>query len=440
MSVSAKPRSRERAARGLIPLLAKDFRPARVLFAATTMKSLLRPALTLLSAALLALSISSTFAADAKTESLRNAQDELAILKTKYTDEHPQVVEQKLRITQLQRRVDDENQKRNDLGKVAEEVRARRAARQSSEQSATANPIIRTEIRLLTPKADGSFDVIAAPALITQSGQEASLSTGSYTITVNSSVDDQSNITTSLELATNNPDGKPSERVKFPLVKSRPGTTSTVNVKDAPTVEIIATLVDPKGISVDFPGGSLAQLLAAISKSNSEPFNLIAPHDALALAVPQFSVRNVSPRNLALALDQILDGYIVDFPKGETERDGQPIFTIRPSQIQPPAAKHEKAKPERFKSYPIDRIVLGQIPVEKVIEAINSAWTLDPANKIEDLKLKYHTATGTLLVSTREEAALITTDQVISSLRDQAEFLQYKVSQPPSAVTPKPKP
>jgi hypothetical protein len=437
---AAEPRSRERAASGSSAsnarAAAKDFTPARVLFAATIMKSFLRPARVLLIASFLALSTSPAFA-QSKTEALKDAQDQLEILKTKYADEHPQIVEQKLRITQLQRRVDEENPRRKELENVAAEVRARRAARQSSEQSSTANPIIRTEIRLLTPKADGGFDVIAAPALISQSGQDSSLSFGAYSFVLNSSVDDQNNITTSLELTTNNPDGKPAEKIKLPRVTNRPGTQSTLSVKDRLTVEIIATLVEPKGISVDFPGGPLSQLLAIISKSNSEPFNLIASNEALALTIPQFSLRNVSPHNLALALDQILEGYAVDFPKGERERDGQPVFTIRPNQAQPSAAKKESEKPEHFKSYPIDRLVLDQIPVEQVIEAINAAWTLDSTNKPSDLKLKYHAATGTLLVSSREVAAINTTHEVIDSLREQSAFLYDKRKKP---VPSQPKP
>jgi hypothetical protein len=439
---AAEPRSRERAASGSSAsnarAAAKDFTPARVLFAATIMKSFLRPARVLLIASFLALSTSAAFA-QSKTEALKDAQDQLEILKTKYADEHPQIVEQKLRITQLQRRVDEENPRRKELENVAAEVRARRAARQSSEQSSTANPIIRTEIRLLTPKADGGFDIIASPTLISQSGQDSSLSFGAYSVVLHSSIDEQNNITTSIELSINGSDGKPTEKIKLPLVKNRPGALSTINVAGAPSVEIRATLVDPKGISVDFPGGSLAQLLAAINKSNSEAFNLIASNEALALPIPQFSLRNVSPHNLALALAQILEGYTVDFPRGE-ERDGQPVFTIRPNQSQTSAAKKEQTKAEHFKSYPLDRLVLDQIPIEQVIEAINAAWTLDPANKPSDLKLKYHAATGTLLVSSRATAAMITTNEVIDSLREQAGFLYEKQKRPVPAATPKPAP
>ncbi|MGC4075316.1 MAG: hypothetical protein QM760_23000 [Nibricoccus sp.] len=395
------------------------------------MKSLLHPARLLLVTSLLALSPSPAFA-QSKTEALKNAQDELAILKNKYTDEHPQVVEQKLRITQLQRRVDDENQKGNDLGKVAADVRARRAARQSGEQSSTTNPIIRTEIRLLTPKADGGFDVIAAPTLISQSGQDSSLSFGAYSIVLNSSVDDQSNITTSIELTTNNPDGKPAEKTKLPRVTNRPGITSTLSVKDQPTVEITATLVDPKGISVDFPGGSLSQLLTAISKSSSEPFNLIASSDALALAVPKFSVRNARPRDLALALDQLLVGYRIDFAGSGDPGASPTIFTLRSNESYPavvPAVAVSPEKKEQFRSYPL-ALLGNKFPVDEVIATLNAAWTLDPGHRPADLRIKHHAATNILLVSSSEQSALNIVEGVMQSLALEAQSRQSAQPKP----------
>lgn len=381
------------------------------------MKSFHRPTqlLTLAIASLLAFPTLPAFGADAETASLKAAQNELATLKNKYTDEHPRVIDQKQRIAQLQRRIEEEKP-----------VSAFRA------------PIIRTEVRIQSPKTDGSFELLAAPSLVTQSGQQASLSIGAFEIGLISSVDEQNNITSSVELSMNTADGKPAEKAKLPLIKTRPGERSTIPVPGGPLVEILATLVEPKGISVDFPGGSLAQLLTAVSQSGSEPFNVIAPKEALGLVVPQFSVRNVSPHNLALALDQLLAGYAVDFSKGEYEHDGQPVFTLRSSQPDQSAPKAEKPKPEQFRSYAINRAVLNQIPVDQVIEAINTAWRLDAANKPEALTLKYHAATGILLVSSREGLALQTADQVINSLREQAEFLQHLASHPAPVVTPKP--
>jgi hypothetical protein len=386
-------------------------------------------------------------AADAKTESLKNAQDELATLKNKYTDTHPRVIEQNQRITQLQHRIDEDRQERAESKeRVNAEVRRRRElrattseARGDGKQSVLPNAeIIRTEVRLVNPKPDGSVDLLASPTLITQSGQEASLSMGAFGIVLHSSIDEQNNITTSIELSINGSDGKPAEKIKLPLVKNRPGALSTINVAGAPSVEIRATLVDPKGISVDFAGGTLAQLLAAIDESNSEAFNLIASNEALGLPIPQFSLRNVSPHNLALALNQIVEGYTVDFPRGEREREGQPVFTIRSNLTSNSASKSEKPKGEQFRSYAINRAVLNQIPVDQVIEAINAAWKLDSAHRAEDLTLKYHATTGILLVSSRDGNALQTTNQVIDSLREQAEFLQHLATKPTPAINPKP--
>jgi hypothetical protein len=367
-------------------------------------------------ASLFAFPASPAFAADAKTDSLNAANDELATLKNKYADNHPRVIEQHQRIAQLQSRIDNE--------KPAATPR---------------NAIIRTEVRILMPKTGGGVELIAAPTLITQSGQEASLSIGAFGIVLNSSVDEQNNITSSMELSMNTADGKPGEKAKLPLIKTRPGERSTIPVPGGILVEILATLVEPKGISVDFPGGTLAQLLTAISNSGSQPFNLIASKEALALPLPQFSLRNVGPRDLALALDQLLVGYIVDFPTEKTERDGLPVFTLRATEPVHQQNAETKQRPSRATSYPITQLLQAQMPIDKVIDSINAAWTLDPANKPDDLKVKYHEGTGILLVSSRDERALALVDRMIMSLREQAEYLKYKAAQTQSPSVEQPK-
>ena len=382
------------------------------------MKSFLNFPRALLAASLLAVSALPTLAADAKTEALRDAQDELAILKNKYTDEHPRVVEQKQRIAQLQRRIDE------------------------NRRTPIHDPIIRTEVRILMPKDGGGSDLLANPTLITRPGQNASLSIGAISIDLGSSVDDQNNITTNLELSMDGIPGKPAEKEKLPAVRTRPGERAVVPFPGGPKIEIVASFLEPKGISVDFPGGSLAQLLDAISKSSSEPFNMIASNDALALNVPAFSIRNAGSRDLAEALAQFLPGYRVDLPAEKADRDGQPIFTIKARE--PVSQENSGSRTRRPNtnntSYPLTQFLQGQIPVDQVIDSINQAWALDPSNKPEDLKVKYHEATGILMISSRDERGLPLVERVISSLREQAQYLAVEAAQQNSATTPKPAP
>jgi hypothetical protein len=323
-------------------------------------------------------------------------------------DANPRVIEQKQRIDQLQRRLTDE-------------------------QSGQAlSPIIRTKVkvRFLSAKEDKTiFD----STLITQSLQESRLRVGEISVSLTSSVDQQSNITTALDVSTGS-----SGPIKLPSAKSRPGQLITIN--EGPViVDIVADILEPKGISVDFPGGTLAQLLTAISNSGSQPFNLIASKEALALPLPQFSLRNVGPRDLALALDQLLVGYIVDFPTEKTERDGLPVFTLRATEPVHQQNAETKQRPSRATSYPITQLLQAQMPIDKVIDSINAAWTLDPANKPDDLKVKYHEGTGILLVSSRDERALALVDRMIMSLREQAEYLKYKAAQTQSPSVEQPK-
>jgi hypothetical protein len=377
------------------------------------MKALLHPARALFAASLLAVFTSPSFA-DAKTETLQNAHDELAVLKNKYTDTHPRVVEQKQRIAQLQRRLDEQIS----------------VARYSA-------PIIRAQLAVQLNNQAGP-ERLFSNTLVTQSTQEASMTVGDLTVRLTAISDDQGNITTTLKLI-----HQASRQVdplvfNFPSLKTRSGEFATIS-SGPYTVQVHAILVDPKGISVDFPGGSLAQLLGAISnQSGSVPFNMIASNDALALAVPAFSVRNAGPRDLALALDQLLVGYVVDFPTDKAERDGQPIFTIRASESVRQESSEPKQLPSKATSYPVTQLLQAQIPIDKVIDSINAAWTLDPVNKPDDLKVKYHEATGILLISARDDRALKLVDRMIGSLREQAEYLKYKAAQSSSSTNPAP--
>ena len=375
------------------------------------MKSFLSPSRALLAASLLVLSTSPVLAADAKTESLKNAQDELAILKNKYTDTHPQVIEQKQRIAQLQRHIDEEN----------------------PTATSVTPAIIRTELKVQQRTPGGKTETKITPTLVTQAAQEARITTGNFSVKLTSATDEQNNITSSVEISRDFPVNTPEHGlyppVKFPAVKSRSGQLVSVQAGDL-IVEILAALVEPKGISVDFPGGTLAQLLTAISNSGSQPFNLIASKEALSLPLPQFSLRNVGPRDLALALDQLLVGYVVDFPTDKAERDGLSVFTLRSNQSST-TAQVEPPQNERFASYPLGAVLQNKIQVNDVIDTINTAWLLDPSHLPEGLKLKYHAATGILLVSSRYQSGLDIAHNIIANLSQQAEFLR---------TNPQPKP
>ncbi|MGC4074342.1 MAG: hypothetical protein QM760_17885 [Nibricoccus sp.] len=170
-----------------------------------------------------------------------------------------------------------------------------------------------------------------------------------------------------------------------------------VSVKDQPTVEITATLVDPKGISVDFPGGSLSQLLTAISKSSSEPFNLIASSDALALAVP---IVRTCLRDLALALDQLRLGYRIDFAGSGDPGASPTIFTLRSNESYPARRTGCCRFPGKHPQLP-SRFAGNKLPVHEVIATLNATLILHPGHRPADLRIKHHAATNILLVSLR---------------------------------------
>src|SRR5438067_12749482 len=55
-------------------------------------------------------------------------------------------------------------------------------------------------------------------------------------------------------------------------------------------------------ISVDFPGGSIAQFIKSLPASTNGSFNIIGEQADLTMALPPFSIRDASPMVLASAL------------------------------------------------------------------------------------------------------------------------------------------
>ncbi len=356
----------------------------------------------------LSLGSASAFATSDDAKELTKAKDELAVLRQRFAEQHPKVQEQKLRIAQLQQRFDVEGR---DSRKADADVRRAQP------------PIIRSRIKIRPAKeADGApLKVIAGPTFVTQAGQTAVIEASELSISLTSSADEQNNITSTITITRAAPDGSGLDVVEIPVIKSRPGEPASASIRDL-AVELVANLVEPRGINVDFPGGTLAQLLASINSSESAPFNLIASKEVLALPLPAFALRNVSPRDLAMAIDWLLDGYIIDLPAENPDRDGLPVFTVRvnPDRINPSSEQAEGAsKPERFQSFPISALG-GRFPVEEVVSTLNAAWTIDPSHRPEALRIKYHAATGILLVSSREGAALEIVNAVMRSLIDEA--------------------
>ena len=146
-------------------------------------------------------------------------------------------------------------------------------------------------------------------------------------------------------------------------------------------------------INLDFPGGTVAELVATTAKTEGGTFNLIGEKADMAAELPPFSLRNAEPQALAVALDSLLKA------RGLEVGGSSNLFVLRKrSHPEAPAA------PKNFvESFPLTSQLEFQ-SVDDIVDAIRMAWQLDPAHDPAALRLKFHPATKLLFVSGTGEA------------------------------------
>jgi hypothetical protein len=175
-----------------------------------------------------------------------------------------------------------------------------------------------------------------------------------------------------------------------------------------PQGEARGTISQQRGqqrITINFTGGSVADLVALLNKIDAPGFNLIGEKEDLATPLPPFSLRDVSPNAFAMGLRQILE------PRGITVMaEGNEMFVLRRlGTLRSPALE-----PQRFESFQLASYLEKQ-SIDDIVGAIRAAWELNPQNKPDALQLKFHPPTKLLLVSGSGEAVMIAS-KVISTL------------------------
>lgn len=164
--------------------------------------------------------------------------------------------------------------------------------------------------------------------------------------------------------------------------------------------------------NVDFSGGTIEQLVKAISTEGSAIFNVVGEKADLATPIPAFSLRNADAESLANALNQMIaarglnlnraQGPLQSGPRGPVN---YPIYVLfRRSVIDRPA----------FDSFQLGRYLEKQ-SIDDIVTAIRTLWELNPANRPEALQLKYHPPTKLLLASGTPEAIAVA-GKVIATL------------------------
>ena len=154
-------------------------------------------------------------------------------------------------------------------------------------------------------------------------------------------------------------------------------------------------VVAPRAISVDFPGGSLSALSAAIAKTDGAYFNLLGEQADLATELAAFSVRNASPEIFAAALNQLLTPRGLEIKPGGNMINGEgTVFVVAKTAPRRPAT----TEPTLFESFQLGPY-LGKQSIDDIVGAIRTAWELDPTHKPDALVLKFHPPTKLLLAS-----------------------------------------
>lgn len=189
-----------------------------------------------------------------------------------------------------------------------------------------------------------------------------------------------------------------------------------------------AAPVQPKSpsISFDFRGGSLAQLVTQVGKTEGRSFNLISTYHSPFTSLPAFSIRNADPIAFTRALNLLLEknNLQVDLIKSETAgTEPVAVITVKKKDAATGSATPAAAEDE-FDSFQLKPYLLGQ-SVDDIVGAIRAAWELDPAHDAKAVRLKYNQATKLLLVSGPPEAVAIAR-KVIAHLSTDSKFMQFR--------------
>jgi hypothetical protein len=190
----------------------------------------------------------------------------------------------------------------------------------------------------------------------------------------------------------------------------------------------------PWTFSIDFPGGTLKQVLTPLAGPDGVSFSLIGsgePAD-FATELPPFSLHNANLITVAKVLGTLLEA------RGFQLRV---IDDSGPSSVVCVLTRRDTPKPEKrppqtlFESFPLGAF-LGEQSIDDIVGAIRTGWELDPAHDRDALRLKFHPPTSILLVSGPPEAIMVAT-KVISQLKgtfdkDSKHNLKSQEQNPPS--------
>ncbi|MCX6956803.1 MAG: hypothetical protein NTV51_32155 [Verrucomicrobia bacterium] len=180
----------------------------------------------------------------------------------------------------------------------------------------------------------------------------------------------------------------------------------------------------PVLFALESPGGPLSAFVAATSTidrySSTLSFTLInagEPAD-LETPLPPFALSNANWGTIIGVLDSFLAtrGLSLKFVGGNIANPAEARSVVCVLRRLEPTADAKRAGRPELDSFQIGDNIFKDQTVEVIVDAIRSAWELEPTNDPAALRIKFHPATKLLLVSGPAPATHIAR-QVILGLR-----------------------
>jgi hypothetical protein len=176
----------------------------------------------------------------------------------------------------------------------------------------------------------------------------------------------------------------------------------------------------PHLLTIRSGGGPLSAFLAAASNDFERTFNLINAGDRadLETELPPFVLRNVTWETVISVLDNFLQsrGLNLRFVGGDSPNPSLAKSVVCVLRHTDNALDAKRWSQPVFESFQLDEYIGAQQSIEVIVDAIRTAWELDPAHDTKALRLKFHPATKILLVSGPTPATGIA-KQVVAGLR-----------------------
>ncbi len=181
--------------------------------------------------------------------------------------------------------------------------------------------------------------------------------------------------------------------------------------------------------SLDFPGGTPKQLVAAIEKAMSKPLNAIIPPEHADLKLPPLKMSNVDVRQLFQALEltsQKTETYVTDSLRGSYQQartsygfrtqgqiSDESIWYFNVDKLTPPAT-HIRTAPKVCRYFSLTPYLESGQTVDDITTAIQTGWKM--LGEDNTPKISFHKETK-LLIAVGEPEKLETIDAVLKALK-----------------------